>query len=80
MNVYEATLKRLEFIFTKNSSEEKFNEAKWHFQYNPVAGFSQEYFAILESGEKKRLYPLTFSAYDLENAKSIMVEFFQPDR
>jgi len=75
-NYPELEVKKLEFIFTKNNSEEKFNEAKLHFQNNPVIGFSQEYFAILESGEKKRLYPLTFSAYDLENAKSIMVEFF----
>jgi hypothetical protein len=74
-NYPELEIKKSEFVFTKNTPEEKFNEAKLHFQYNPVVGFSQEYFAILESGEKKRLYPLTFSAYDLENAKSITVEY-----
>lgn len=75
-NYPELEVKRLEYILLTNSSVDKFNEAKLHFQNNPVIGFSQEYFAILESGEKVRLYPLTFSAYDLENAKSIMVEFF----
>ena len=69
-------VKQSEFIFTKENHEEKFNESKLHFQLNPVVGFSQEYFAILENGEKKRLYPLTFSSYDLINAKSILVEFF----
>jgi len=75
-NYPELEVKKSEFVFTKNTDEEKFNEVKLHFQNNPVIGFSQEYFAILESGEKKRLYPLTFSAYDLVNAKSILVEFF----
>lgn len=69
-------VKKSEFIFSKNTAEEKYNEAKLHFQNNPVIGFSQEYFAVLENGESKRLYSLTFSAYDLENAKSIRVEFF----
>lgn len=68
-------VKQSEFIFQKNSAEEKYNEAKLHFQNNPVIGFSQEYFAVLENGESKRLYSLLFSAYDLENAKSIRVEF-----
>lgn len=69
-------INQYEFTFTKNTAEEKYNEVKLHFQNNPIAGFSQEYFAVFESGEKKRLYPLTFSAYDLEKAKNILVEFF----
>jgi hypothetical protein len=69
-------VKQSEFIFSKNNAEEKYNEAKLHFQDNPVIGFSQEYFVVFENGERKRLYSLTFSAYDFENAKSILVEFF----
>ena len=72
----ELKVKQSEFIFTKDNQDDKFNEAKYHFQNNPIIGFSQEYFAILESGEKKKLYPFTFSSYDLINAKSIRVEFF----
>jgi hypothetical protein len=75
-NYPKLKVKQSEFIFSKNTAEEKYNEAKFHFQNNPVIGFSQEYFAVLENGESKRLYSLTFSAYDLENAKSIRVEFF----
>lgn len=69
-------VKQSEFIFTKDNQDDKFNEAKYHFQNNPIIGFSQEYFAMLETGEKKKLYPFTFSSYDLINAKSIRVEFF----
>ncbi len=72
----ELKVKQSEFIFTKDNQDDKFNEAKYHFQNNPIIGFSQEYFAILENGEKKKLYPFTFSSYDLINAKSIRVEFF----
>ena len=75
-NYPKLKVKQSEFIFSKNTAEEKYNEAKFHFQNNPVIGFSQEYFAVLENGESKRFYSLTFSAYDLENAKSIRVEFF----
>lgn len=64
-----------EFVFTETSSEGKYNEAKYHFQNNPVVGFSQEYFAVLESGESRKLYPFTFSAYDLINAKSIYAQY-----
>lgn len=75
-NYPELEIRKIEYAFLQNSPEEKFNEAKLHFKNNPVIGFSQEYFAVLENGESKRLYPLTFSAYDLVNAKSIRVAFF----
>ncbi|MBW8326578.1 MAG: hypothetical protein K0M50_17570 [Prolixibacteraceae bacterium] len=74
-NYPEIKTKQSEFIFTKNTSEEKFNEAKLHFQNNPIIGFSQEYFAVLENGENKKLYPFTFSSYDLIDAKSIRCVF-----
>lgn len=74
-NYPELEIKKREFIFTQNSPDEKFNESKLHFQTNPVVGFSQEYFAILENGETKKIYPITFSSYDLIDAKGIRVEF-----
>ena len=74
-NYPELEIKKTELVFLQKTNEDKFNEAKIYFQNNPVIGFSQEYFTILESGEKKKLYPFTFSAYDLENAKSIIVQF-----
>jgi len=74
-NYPELEIKKAEFVFSKNSAEEKFTEAKLHFQNNPVVGFSQEFFTILENGEKKKLYPLTFSSFDLIDAKSICVEY-----
>jgi len=75
-NYPELEVKKTEYILTTNSAEEKFNEAIFHFHNNPVFGFCQEYFAILENGKKKQLYPLTFSSYDFENAKSVGCEFF----
>ena len=74
-NYPELEIKKTEFIFSQNSPEKKFNEGKLHFQNNPVFGFSQEYFAVLENGERKKLYPFTFSSYDLVNAISIQIEF-----
>lgn len=64
-----------EFVFTETSPEGKYNESKNHFKSNPVVGFSQEYFAVMENGESRKLYPLTFSAYDLINAKSIYAQY-----
>lgn len=78
-NYPELETKKAEFVLSGNSAEEKFNSAKLHFQSNPVFGFSQEYFAVLENGESKRLYPLTLSAYEFEKAKSIRVEYFGLD-
>lgn len=75
-NYPELERKKAEFVLTKISAEEKLNETKLHFQNKPVYGFCQEYFAVLENGESKKLYPLTISAYDFEKAKSIRVEFF----
>ncbi len=75
-NYPELEVKKAEFIFSQNSPEEKFKEAKLHFQNKPVYGFSQEYFAVLENGDSKKIYPFTFSSYDLVNAKSIRVEFY----
>ena len=74
-NYPELEIKKAEFIFTKNTIEEMYIEAKSYFINNPIIGFSKEYFAVNETGESKRLYPLTFSAYDLYDAKSIRVEF-----
>jgi len=75
-NYHELEVKKTEFVLTGNSGEEKLNSAKLHFQGKPAYGFSQEFFAVLENGESKRLFPLTLSAYDFENAKAIRVEYF----
>jgi hypothetical protein len=72
----ELEVKKTEYVLTTNSSEGKLNETKLHFKNNPVFGFCQEYFAVNENGESKRLYPLTISSYDFENAKSVRCEFF----
>lgn len=63
------------FVFSETSLEGKYSEVKNHFQNNPVFGFNQEYFAVLENGAERQLYPITFSAYDLINAKSIYAQF-----
>lgn len=75
-NYPELEVKKTEYLLTTNSPEEKLNETKLHFQNNPVFGFCQEYFAVLENGESKRLYPLTISSYDFTNAKSVRCDFF----
>lgn len=75
-NYPELKIKKAEYVFFQIDPEEKFKEAKLYFQNNPVVGFSQEYFAVLENGESKKLYPFSFSSYDLKNAKSIRVEHF----
>lgn len=69
------TKKTEDYILKSDSSEAKYNELKRHFENNPVVGFCQEYFARLENGETKKLYPFTFSHYDLRDAKSVYAEF-----
>jgi hypothetical protein len=73
-------VKKTEYVLRTNSPEEKLNETKLYFKNNPVSGFCQEYFAVLENGESKRLYPLTISSYDFQNAKSVRVEFFSAEQ
>jgi len=63
------------FIFTSESPEVKFEEAKRFFKSNPVNGFLQETFGVFENGKIKKLYPLTFSPYELSNAKSVYVQY-----
>lgn len=69
------TKKTDDYVFKSDSSEAKYNEIKRHFENNPIVGFCQEYFARLENGESKQLYPFTFSHYDLRNAKSVYAQF-----
>lgn len=64
-----------EFVFTEQTPEGKYNEAVRYFKSKPVVGFNQEAFGVLENGESKKLYPLTFSLYDLSSAKSVYVAF-----
>ena len=63
------------FVFKAEIPEEKYNEAVNFFKQNPVYGFNQAYIAVLETGKSKKLYPITFSAYDLSNATGVYVEF-----
>lgn len=69
------TKKTDDYILKSDTTEAKYNELKRHFENNPVVGFCQEYFARLENGESRQLYPFTFSHYDLRNAKSVYVQF-----
>lgn len=62
-------------VFKSETPEEKYNEAVNFFKQNPVYGFNQEYFAVLENGKSKKLYPITFSAYDLSTATGVYAEF-----
>lgn len=62
-------------VFTETTPEGKYNEAVNYFKAKPVYGFNQEYFAVLENGKSKKLYPMTFSAYDLSNATGVYAEF-----
>jgi hypothetical protein len=64
-----------EFVFTEQTPEGKFNEALRYFKSKPVEGFNQETFGIFEDGKRKKLYPLTFSPYELSTAKSVYVAF-----
>lgn len=63
------------FVFTAQTPEDKYNEVVNFFKQNPIYGFNQECYAVLENGSSKRLYPTTFSAYDLSNATGVFVEF-----
>jgi len=63
------------FIFTSESPELKFQEAKRFFKNNPVNGFLQETFGVFENGESKKLYPFTFSPNELSNATSVYVQY-----
>lgn len=72
----EIEVKKTEqFLFTSKTPEEKYNEAINYYKLNPVYGFKQEYFAILDDGSFEKLYPITFSAYNLSNAIGVFVEF-----
>jgi hypothetical protein len=62
-------------VFKETTPEGKYNEAVNYFKAKPVYGFNQEYFAVLENGSSKKLYPITFSAYDLSNATGVYAEF-----
>ncbi|MEP7317189.1 MAG: hypothetical protein ABI921_00555 [Panacibacter sp.] len=72
----EIEIKKSEpFVFTAENPAAKYEEAKRYFLSNPVVGFLQETFGIFENGVSRKLYPLTFSSYDLQNAKSVYVQY-----
>ena len=64
-----------ELIFIETSPMGKYNEAKTHFEKNPVVGFCQEYFAVLENGVHRKLWPITLSGHDFVNAKSVYAQY-----
>lgn len=63
------------YVFKKEDSQEKYYELKYFLEKNPVAGFNQEYYAVLNDESHKRLYPFTFSHGDLLEATSVYVKF-----
>lgn len=69
------TKKSDEFVFTTDCPTGKFEEANRHFRSNPIVGFLQETFGVFENGVSRKLYPLTFSKYDLQNAKAVYVQY-----
>lgn len=69
------TKKSEEFVFTTESPTEKIEAAKRYFRSNPVVGFLCESFCVFENGVSRKLYPLTFSSSDLQNAKAVYVQY-----
>lgn len=63
------------FVFTTTDYEDKYNEIHNHLKQNPIKGFKQEYYAILSNKKTRRLFPFTFSAYDLYDATGVYAEF-----
>ena len=51
----ELEVKKTEYVLTTTTPEEKLHETILYFKNNPVFGFCQEYFAVTENGESKRL-------------------------
>lgn len=70
----ELEIKIHEFVFTKESVEDKYREIVHSFQNNPLKGYNAEYIAIRPTGERK-LYPLTFSKDDLEGATKVIIKY-----
>lgn len=59
------------FVFTTKKPEDKYNEIVNHFKENIVTGYNKEYFAVLENGIEKKLYPQNFSSQDLSDAVGV---------
>jgi hypothetical protein len=72
----EIEIKKSEvFVLTAQTPEAKYHEVLKFYRSKPVDGFNQEIFAVLENDEIKKLYPITFSVYDLTTVKSVFIEF-----
>ncbi|AYQ31416.1 hypothetical protein [Runella sp. SP2] len=63
------------FIFKETTSEGKYKEAKNYFQSNPVNGFNQELFVVLNNGASKMVHGITFSHYHFSDATGVYVKF-----
>jgi hypothetical protein len=62
-------------IFKETTPQAKYKEAVAYFKAKPIFGFNTEYFARLENGKSRKLYPITFSAHDLDNAIGVYAKY-----
>lgn len=75
-NYPEIDIKKTDTVVLKETTTEaKKLKLVDHFRSNPVVGFNQEYFAVFENKPPRQLFPMTFSAFDLEDAIGVYVEY-----